>query len=480
MARFHNALFLGNIEERVAVLREAGQLRLAYVCARTHGLEELAATIATELGDKVPTIDLPKARLLIPPTPLLKENNWPQLAQEGSTLQFVDAPDEPEEKVAGPREEYGSDDEVDPTVDWPAEGESKGAGKKKGDSKQQLGGGEEAPSSIFDLDLGDLGGDDTSAGATGGAGESKDGDYFVMPLNGKASVAKWSNSILAADLVASGQFDMAMHVLNKQLGIANFGPLKSRFLSIHAGAHCLLPQLPGSEAWLSSLLRTPNGDEKGDGLPQLPYQLQHCVDKLKEGYKAATDGDFAGSLAHFQYILHSIPLLVVEKPAQVPEVQELLGICREYVTAMRLELARKDADATRQAALSAYFTHCKLQSIHLILFLKLAIKCSYTIKNFKTTGGLCRRILELSMSSTNPNIQKIVNPKQITQLLQVCEKTNTDAVAIDYDDSSPLVLDCESFTPLLKSRPQGNSSYSSSHPPLCRVCACHSFVSVTV
>ena len=37
MARFHNALFLGDVSERVKVLEEAGQLALAYLTAATHG-----------------------------------------------------------------------------------------------------------------------------------------------------------------------------------------------------------------------------------------------------------------------------------------------------------------------------------------------------------------------------------------------------------------------------------------------------------
>ena len=38
MSRFHNALFLGDAEERVKVLESTGQLSLAYMTAATHGL----------------------------------------------------------------------------------------------------------------------------------------------------------------------------------------------------------------------------------------------------------------------------------------------------------------------------------------------------------------------------------------------------------------------------------------------------------
>ena len=46
----------------------------------THGMEEVALALQEELGDKVPDLpDLSNAKLLIPPTPILRENNWPLL-----------------------------------------------------------------------------------------------------------------------------------------------------------------------------------------------------------------------------------------------------------------------------------------------------------------------------------------------------------------------------------------------------------------
>ena len=40
MSRFHNALFLGDAEERVKVLESTNQLSLAYITAATHGLTD--------------------------------------------------------------------------------------------------------------------------------------------------------------------------------------------------------------------------------------------------------------------------------------------------------------------------------------------------------------------------------------------------------------------------------------------------------
>src|SRR5690606_1234144 len=55
-----------------------------------------------------------------------RDANWPQLAAEGSALTWIDEPDAEEEKPSreGGGEDFGSDDDVDPTT-WGEEGERK-------------------------------------------------------------------------------------------------------------------------------------------------------------------------------------------------------------------------------------------------------------------------------------------------------------------------------------------------------------------
>jgi coatomer protein complex subunit alpha (xenin) len=49
MSRFHNALLLGDVPERVRILEETGQLQLAYMTAKAHGLEEDAERLLDKL-----------------------------------------------------------------------------------------------------------------------------------------------------------------------------------------------------------------------------------------------------------------------------------------------------------------------------------------------------------------------------------------------------------------------------------------------
>jgi len=272
---------------------------------------------------------------------------------------------------------------------------------------------------------------------------------FIMPMAGKGSAQQWqNNSTLAADLIAAGSFDQAMHVLNRTIGVVNFEPLKPAFISVYTAAYSILPQLPGC-----SQLTTPlqNFSEDGKSLPVLSLNISQCVDMLKKGYKCVTDGKFSLALDFFTNILQQLPLLSITKKAQLTEVTELRDICREYITAMRLEMAKKTAKTpARAASLAAFFTQRKLQPIHTILSLRVAIKACITIKCYKTTAGLCRRVLDLAVSSNQAALQKVVNFKQIRQALKVCEKENSEAHDLSFDESANAELCANSLTPVPK------------------------------
>lgn len=51
MGRFQNALFAGDVRERVRVLEDSGQLALAYVTAKTHGLSDVEERLGENLSE---------------------------------------------------------------------------------------------------------------------------------------------------------------------------------------------------------------------------------------------------------------------------------------------------------------------------------------------------------------------------------------------------------------------------------------------
>ena len=64
--RFQHSLNMGNPEERIRILKESGQLPLAYLTAKSHGLnEEANAILAASEIDESEITDLPTTGSLL-------------------------------------------------------------------------------------------------------------------------------------------------------------------------------------------------------------------------------------------------------------------------------------------------------------------------------------------------------------------------------------------------------------------------------
>lgn len=107
MGQFHNGLYLGDICERVQILKNVGHAPLAYMTAAAHRLTEDAERIAYELGDNFPSLPIGKVSSLpMPPIPVLSGGNWPFRFMSGIFEGGLDTvgrsrADENEEEAAG-------------------------------------------------------------------------------------------------------------------------------------------------------------------------------------------------------------------------------------------------------------------------------------------------------------------------------------------------------------------------------------------
>ena len=133
-------------------------------------------------------------------------------------------------------------------------------------------------------------------------------------------------------------------------------------------------------------------------------------------------------------------------------MKELLEICREYVTAIRLKNAMGDAgdDAVRATELAAYFTHCNLQPAHLMLALNLAMTASFKAKCFITAAGFARRLLELPDIASEKNAQVRSKAQKV---LQKSEAQARNEHELAYDERNPFVVDCSALTPIYRGAP---------------------------
>ncbi|MGH0170399.1 UNVERIFIED_CONTAM: hypothetical protein FKN15_058845 [Acipenser sinensis] len=98
----------------------------------------------------------------------------------------------------------------------------------------------------------------------------------------------------------------------------------------------------------------------------------------------------------------------------------------------------------RLCEMAAYFTHCNLQPVHMILVLRTALNLFFKLKNFKTAAGFARRLLELG---AKPEVAQ-----QTRKILAACEKSQLDAHQLNYNGQNPFDICAASYTPLYRGK----------------------------
>ncbi|CAO2209539.1 unnamed protein product [Urochloa humidicola] len=439
MGQFHNALYLGDAKKRVEILENAGQLPLAYVTAVTHGLTEIAERIAAELGDNAPSLPERKSHsLLIPPVPLTACGDWPLLrVMRGIFEGGLDAAGraELEEDDVAAGADWGDEDLdiIDASEVVANDGDGFDAEEVEPNEQDDGEGG-------WDLEDLELPPETETPKAAGNARST----VFMAPTPGIPVSQIWTQrSSLAGEHAAAGNFDTAMRLLSRQLGIKNFAPLKPLFVDLHMGSHTYLRALAASpvisvaveKGWNESA--SPNAR----GPPALVFSFSQMEERLKAAYKATTEGRFPEALRQFLSILHTIPVIVVDSRREVDEVKELIEIVREYVLGLKVELKRKESrdDATRQQELAAYFTNCKLQRVHMRLVLASAMALCFKQKNYATARHFAEMLLE--------NSPQEAQAKKARQVLQACQDKK-DSHQLNYDFRNRFVVCGATYVPI--------------------------------
>ncbi|XP_064643414.1 coatomer subunit alpha-like isoform X3 [Lineus longissimus] len=449
---FQNALFLGDVSERVRILKNCGQKALAYLTAATHGLDDEAEELKNQFDsqkENLPEV-FPGATLLQPPPPInQQESNWPLLTVtkgffEGAMAARGAATGVSAMTAVAGGDEEGWGDDADLLLD-----EDGGFGGGEGLDDEDLVGkaddgggwdvGDEDLELPADLDVGPIAGGD-------------DEGYFVPPTKGTSQAQIWcNNSQLPVDHILAGSFETAMRLLHDQVGVVAFEPYKQVFLQTYARSRTAYANLPSTPPMFGYPHR--NWREAGakGGMAAVGLKLNDLVQRLQGAYQMTTQGKFVEAAERFRSILLTIPLLVVQNKQEIAEAQQLLEICREYIVGLSMELTRKDMpkstldEQKRICEMAAYFTHCNLQSVHLILTLRTALNLFFKLKNYKTAASFARRLLECG---PRPEVAT-----QTRKILQACEKNPSDAHELKYDQHNPFDICAASFTPIYKGKP---------------------------
>ena len=235
-----------------------------------------------------------------------------------------------------------------------------------------------------------------------------------------------------------------MRLLERQIGVVNFAPMKDAFMSVSLASSVQLNGLPSTTPVARPVLRT-EGLEAKASRPRIAVSLERVVADFKAAKQLFGKGNLEECQAQLASVFGRIPL-VVEKQSEDRLVRELLGMCNSYVTACRIEVARRKAkamgDNKRALELSCYFTHCDLDTKHLVgVGLKNAMVAAFKAKNFITAEGFARRLLDVDRVPEKLR-------KTATKIVQKSQHEGRNAVQLDYDPKGRFNICGASLTPI--------------------------------
>ena len=500
MARFHNALYLNNVEERLRILREAGLHQLAYLLAKSHGLQDVAADIldsagisAESLRERVKEQYFERCCPMIPCKPVRGsfDKNWPVRPVSKGILNTLFAPEPlpsdakvPTYLQPSPRDISSAEkslprvpEKIDlrfgelekPSISGEEEDREYEAELHVKRVRDML---HEMPAASSSEIQGTISGGgwdieefnvETEAGFDNQQRRTDTGEeheYFVPPSFGTAFYELWTrNSSLAIDHIAAGAFDSAMGLLNSQFGIVNFKPLKSWFLKLYLSSRAHIYFLPNMPPLIYPFHRKPQ--EPTPSAKGVPTSLRPAVvtfnqsilmQDFQRASQATTSGRFSEALEIFRQSLQRTPLVFIKTKEDLDKLRNFVSSCREYIIGLSMELVRKELPKddpqaiVRGVELATYFTHCQIELVHRILSLRSAMSLTYKIRNFLLASVFARHLIELEQSPTEATTQA-------RKLLQICAKTPTDEVNLDFDDQRPFRICAASYTPIYEDQP---------------------------
>jgi coatomer protein complex subunit alpha (xenin) len=238
-----------------------------------------------------------------------------------------------------------------------------------------------------DLDISD---DEPDMPVTKNArGSSSGADSYIAPQAGALPTSAWcAESSHAGDHFAAGSVETALQLLNRQIAAVNVTSIRPAALATFIGACAYLPGLPLLPSNRSFLIRD-SGKASGKPMPMVSLKVTALLETLKQAYRSFTQGQFDECKDCITQILDTVPLVLASSRTETNDLKELIDVCREYLTAIRVkeQMGTATDDVTRTLELGAYFTHCNLQPAHLLLALKTAMATAFKSKVVLTTLG---------------------------------------------------------------------------------------------
>ncbi|CAG8983959.1 hypothetical protein HYALB_00008820 [Hymenoscyphus albidus] len=464
-ARFQNALYLGDVTDRIQMFKEIDLYPLAFMTAKSHGLEDECESILEATGLTEEQITLPSmGSPLTPPKPVVQtfKANWPTKATsqsffEKALLGQVDGltlEDEPAAASNG----LGFDDTGDEDLT------NRNGNLEDADDDEDAAGWDMGDDIVPEVESDFVNVESTEAGGAA----SSEADLWAR------------NSPLAADHVAGGSFETAMQLLNRQVGAVNFEPLKPRFLEIYEASKTYLPASAGLPPLINYVRRTVDETDPRKVLPIIPQDIESLATyDLQKGYKAMQSNKLEECAQIFKRMLFALLVNTVSSPSEVVEAKKLITSACEYSIAMAIELSRRNLGSNEEVAkspeklkrsleLSAYFTIPKLEVAHRQLTLVSALKSAWTNKNYNSALSFANRML-----ANGGNAKMLENARKTKAQ---CERNPNDTLEIEFDQFAEFDICAASHTPIYSGSPfevcafDGSKYHSKYKGTVCTVC----------
>ncbi|KAK9341262.1 hypothetical protein LIPSTDRAFT_232700 [Lipomyces starkeyi NRRL Y-11557] len=437
-AKFQTSLFLSDVEARIQMLREIDMGALAYASAKANGLDDLAQEILESSGISEEQVSLPALgdQLAVPKVLHNTYEKNLQLKQSEPTyfekvlLGQVEAMSLEDKTTNGAADtdRFGSFAENDLADDDFA--------PKDNEAFEEDGGGWDIDEELLDVND-DAEGEIETAALSAAASGVSEADLWCR------------NSPVAADHVAAGSFASAMQLLNRQVGIVDFAPLKPRFLEVYQASKAYLPANEGLPNVVTYIRRTKTETNPSKILPVIARTLsQLTATDLQEAYKLVRTNHLDDAVTKFRGILYDVLVSAVNTQAEADEAVQLIDICREYILGLSIELERRalpETELKRNLELAAYFTKAKLQPVHVHNALQVAMTQSFKHKNYASASRFATQYLELVASGPKAEQARKVKAR--------ADAVGSDAVKIEYDQYAEFDICAGTHTPIYAGQP---------------------------
>lgn len=465
-ARFQNALYLGDVQNRIEMFQEIDLYPLAYMTAKAHGLEEQCQSILEASGLTEEQINVPiVGKPLSPLTPIVPtfKANWPVKGTSSSVFEkaLLGQVEGIEDEAVTATNGYGDEDLLVPDAGTARNGQLDEA---------------EEDEDVAGWDMGD----DVDVEAESDFVNVESADAGA----GSSEADMWArNSPLAADHVAAGSFETAMQLLNRQVGAVNFKPLEGRFEEILLASRTFLPANSSMPPLVNYVRRTVSETDSRKILPIIPRDLESImVGEFAAGKTAMAKNKLEDGVQVFKKLLHLLLVNVVSSQQEVTEAKKVISTATQYILAMSIELERRaltkdspndlspfsDDIKKRALELAAYFTVPDLEPQHKSLALWISMKFSNKNKQYSSALSFANELLDRS------RVDK--QQKDARQIKASCERNPTDAVEIDFDTFADFDICAASYTPIYQGSPSAMCAYCGAKyhakykGTVCRIC----------